>query len=344
MIFILLILLILCIWGLRLVKDNPDYISIKATIPIKGIFAVIILSSHIGSYLSLEPSLANIIYYRIIGYIGQCMVAPYFFYSGYGIFLSYRNKADYVSGFIKKRWLKTQLHFDLSVLIIIGIQLFFSIYYPLRNYVFCWIAWESVGNYNWFVFVILALYLLTYIGLFLDNKLSGDGRLLLTLIILLSGLLWVFLRLGARKESWWFDTIATFPLGMLYAFYRDKVEKWLLESNVGWLFSFFGLLAAYVAWHFAFGVDSFGICSCLFCLFIVVATMKIKIGNPVLVFLGRNAFPIYILQRLPMLLLARYDINLHPAFFIPLTILLVLPFSEVFRRLTVMMDRHWLHV
>ena len=288
MIYILLILFILCFWGLRVTKKNPDYISIKATLPIKGIFAVIILCSHMGSFLSLEPSLSNNIYLSIMAYVGQSMVAPYFFYSGFGILLSYKNKADYVSGFLKNRWLKTLLHFDLSVLIIIGIQSLFSIYYPLKNYLFCWIAWEQVGNYNWFVFVILSLYLLTYLGLLLDKKLSGDGKLFLIIIILLSGLLYVFLRLGTRRWYWWYDTIATFPLGMLYAFYRDKVETWIWGNKGRWIFVFVGLLVAYISWHFVFGVDSLGICSCLFCLLMVITTMKVKIGNPVLVFLGKN--------------------------------------------------------
>lgn len=60
--------------------------------------------------------------------------------------------------------------------------------------------------------------------------------------------------------------------------------------------------------------------------------------------LGRNAFAIYILQRLPMLLLANYGLNLRPAFFIPLSILIIIPLAEAFTRLTDRIDRQLFHV
>lgn len=344
MIVLFLILFFLCLWGLRITKENQDYISLQGTAPVKGIFAVIILCSHMGSYLSLDATLANDFYHRIMVYLGQAMVAPYFFYSGYGILLSYKKKAGYLSGFMKNRLLKTLFHFDFAILLFIIVQSLLSIYYPARNYLWCWIGWESVGNSNWFVFVILSLYLLAFVGMLLDKKTMDDGRVLVITTFFFSVFLWVFLRLCAHKDFWWVDTIAAFTLGMLFALGRHKVETMLRGSHVRWLIAFVCVLALYIAWHHGFGVDIFGICSCLFCVLLVLTTMKVKVGNPVLIFLGRNAFAIYILQRLPMLLLANYGLNLRPAFFIPLSILIIIPLAEAFTRFTDRIDRQLFHV
>ena len=343
MILVLLLLFILCLWGLRFCKVNPDYITIQGTNAVKGVLAVVILCSHMGSYLVLDNSVANRGYSWLMTYLGQSMVAPYFFYSGYGIFQSFKKKAGYVSGFFKRRWLKILVHFDLAVLLYIIVQFILSIFYPIHNYIWCWIGWESVGNSNWFIFVILSLYLIAYSGLLLDKDNNVGGRVLIVTVTILSAVLWLLLRFVAHKETWWIDTISTFPLGMLFAIYRDKVETLLKDRDLQWSFAFVCMASLYVLWHHWRGVDVFGICSCLFCLVLVLLTMKVKIGNPILTFLGRNAFSIYILQRLPMLVFSHFGLNLYPELFIPLSIVTVLLLSEAFTRLTDIIDRRFFY-
>lgn len=330
---VLILLFLICLWGLQLSKRNDGYLSLESTNAIKGIFAVIILCSHMGGYLQFEDSLANRFYFKIMEYLAQSMVAPYLFYSGYGIYYSFRNKEDYASGFFRKRFLKTLINFDLAVLVFVVVQALVPIKYPLRNYLLCWVGWESVGNSNWFIFVILALYLIAFIGFFAEKKKKGA---FLPLIILLSFTLWLFLRIVAHKESWWYDTIAAFPLGMLYYAHQDKIDKLFLLDGKTWRWALALCLVsgAYVVWHHLMGVDVFGICSCIFCLLITVFTMRIKIGNPILNWLGKHAFAIYILQRLPMLLMAHYGVHLHPGVFIPAAIILTFLLAEGFNRLT----------
>ena len=329
---VLILLFLICLWGLQFSKRNDGYLSLESTNAIKGIFAVIILCSHMGGYLQFEDNLANRSYFKIMEYLAQSMVAPYLFYSGYGIYYSFRNKENYASGFFRKRFLKTLINFDLAVLIFVVVQALVPIKYPLRNYLLCWVGWESVGNSNWFIFVILALYLIAFIGLFAEKKKKGA---LLPLIILSSFALWLFLRIVAHKESWWCDTIAAFPLGMLYYAHQDKIDKFLLDGKTWrWALALCLVSGAYVVWHHLMGVDVFGICSCIFCLLITVFTMRIKIGNPILNWLGKHAFAIYILQRLPMLLMAHYGVHLHPGVFIPAAIILTFLLAEGFNRLT----------
>ena len=51
---VLLLLFIICLWGIRFTKINPDYISLEGTKAIKGVFAIIILCSHMRGYLTLS--------------------------------------------------------------------------------------------------------------------------------------------------------------------------------------------------------------------------------------------------------------------------------------------------
>ena len=48
------------------------------------------------------------------------------------------------------------------------------------------------------------------------------------------------------------------------------------------------------------------------------------IGNPVLQWLGKNVFPLYILQRLPMLVLAHFGLNQNIALFMVLSLIFTL--------------------
>lgn len=339
---VLIVLFVLCLWKLRFTGSNAAYLSLEGTNAIKGIFAIIILCSHMGGYMSFTDAWADRSYLRIIWFIGQLMVAPFLFYSGYGLFHSFKNKPGYVSGFFKKRFLKILVHFDLAVALFILVQVLLAIYYPARNYVLCWVAWDSVGNSNWFVFVILALYLFVWLGLALDK---GRGYVLIGVVTLLSVLLWWLLYRVAHKSYWWVDTIAAFPLGMLFCALRERLERWLSGrwSGLKWAGVFVLLLALFFVWHKRFGVDVVGICSCLFCLLLVWVTMKVKVGNPALSFLGRNAFTIYILQRLPMLVFTHFGLNTRPALFIPLSIVTALLLAEGFTRLYRRIDAKLFH-
>lgn len=333
---VLAVLAILCLWRIRFTKTNPDYISLDGSNAIKGVFAVIILCSHMGGYLTLSDSLADRTYTHMIFYLGQTMVAPYLFYSGYGLFFSFRHKPGYVSSFFKKRFLKILLHFDLAILLFLIVQAFLPIRYPVQNYLLCWIGWESIGNSNWFVFVILSLYLITFCGLLLERR---NGPTLIAIVCLFSATLWLVLHFVAHKENWWIDTIAAFPLGMLFGASKDSIDTLLSRYRGLWLVMIVCLSTAFVFWHHLHGVDIYGICSCLFCLIVILASMKIKIGNPALQWLGKNAFPIYILQRLPMLVLSHFGFNLQPGIFIPVSIIVTLLLAWGFTSLTTRIDQ-----
>lgn len=83
MIFIFIIFILIILAGSK-IKNNEAYLTLEQTNVIRGIFILIVFFSHFNSYVTYNNILDNS-YLKIITYFGQAMVAPFLFYSGYGI-------------------------------------------------------------------------------------------------------------------------------------------------------------------------------------------------------------------------------------------------------------------
>ncbi len=69
----------------------PDYMAKETTGAVNGLFTLLVFLSHASSYLSLDgPVDAPYLSFR--NYLGQLIVVPFLFYSGYGILESIKSK------------------------------------------------------------------------------------------------------------------------------------------------------------------------------------------------------------------------------------------------------------
>lgn len=208
------ILFLLCLFGLRWSSFQEDYLTVPNTTSIKGIFAVLILLSHLRSYgvFASEIDLGS----NVLKILGQMIVVMYFFYSGFGIAEQYRKKGEeYSQAFPRRRILKTLLHFDVAVLLYIIIQFVLGNHYRISEYLLSLIGWTSVGNSNWFVFDILVLYLLTWIAFRVCEWFKTDESVLCLSISFLSLCFWFFTilsSLGARMVD---EYDPRFPIRLL---------------------------------------------------------------------------------------------------------------------------------
>ena len=341
MVILYFILLILILWGGQYTRFRHDYLSLKSTNAIKGIFAVLILYSHLSSYLNLSTNPFNTRFIDVNSYIAQLMVAPFLFYSGYGIMLSVTKKPNYVGTFFKNRILKILVHFDIAVLCFILLQLCLGKVYSRGEYILSWIGWFSVGNSNWFIFDILALYTISWIVLLCHTHVKRIGHHSIVFFnLLMVVILWLALYRLKPGMHWWIDTLLTYPFGMLYALHKDAIDK-KLHDGKAYFFTLTCLVAFFVVWHYSLWVDQYGFCSCIFCVLITVLTMRFRFDNKVLQWLGTYAFAIYIMQRWPMLIFVHYGLNANIPLFVCLSIPSAVVVAYIFQSLLNKLDQRF---
>lgn len=346
---LLLILIAVILYGTRVsFQGHTDYINRAQTDSIKGIFAVIILYSHMKGYL-IAPGEHDKLFYVAIDAIGQLMVVMFLLYSGYGVMESLkRNRKRYYDTFLTHRVLKIWLMFLIAVTLFLLLSIALGQEYTTEQYIWCWIGWESIGNSNWFVFDIIALYLLTYLSLSIANRLRLDLKKCALMVFFLTLAFDMSLNVSG-KESYWYDTVLAYPVGMLYSLYKSQIEK--AAKGYRWIACFLACVAMFILCREISLSDMLKIngitrmvnhllfisASSFFALALTFLTMKLKFDNAVLRWLGVNAFAIYILQRLSMIICTHYGMNenslVFSAIVIPSTLLIAAVFTATTNRM-----------
>ena len=328
MTIILIIYILISIYGIHKQKDKNAYLSKEETTNIKGIFTIMILMSHFRDYTNLD---SGSIYVKILSLFGQLMVTMFLFYSGYGIMESLTKKKNYMKSFFCHRFLKTLIHFDLAVIIYIIVSLIMGNNYRISSYLLSFIGWTSVGNSNWFMFVILGLYLITYISNITFSKNKLVGLISTTLLsFTLIGFLYFF------KEGWWYNIILCYPCGMWYSYFKEKIENIVLEK-----YKYVSLILITIIfiflYKFSHNVIIYELLACIFCLLVINFTYIFHLGNKILSFLGLYSFEIYILQRIPYNVLSKVFNNNLIFFVISLVCTIII--SIMFKYLTDFIDK-----
>lgn len=335
MFFLLLIYIALCLYKLRphFLSSSPDYMSPERTQSVKGIFILLVFFSHFNSYAVYSGTLDNL-YLSVVRAFGQCMVAPFLFLSGYGVMESIRKKgAGYVRSIPKNRVLKTLFQFVLAVIVFGLTQALLGTHFSLREWLLSLIGWDSLGNSNWYIFVAVLMYLFTFISF---RLLEGFGRPALSAAgVTLLTAAYVFL-MGhfGWKDYYWFDTALCYPLGLFFSLFRSRIEKLLHRRNGIYFAAAAALLAATAAAKYlSYNGYADIACMLLFAMTVTVVTMRVTVGNAILRWLGEHLFQIYILQRLPMILLAHFGVlQERPALSFCLSLAVTLLLAEPFRK------------
>lgn len=309
------ILLCVVLWGVRPRRaGSEEYMGREQTTAIKGIFAIIILFSHMRGYLPAEFSGGY--YGMILSLFGQSMVVMFLFYSGFGIMEALKkDERKYRESFFRKRILKIWVLFAVAVGLFAVLNIAIGKEYSLRQWLLCWTGWESIGNSNWFVFDILVLYLLTYLILTAATRAGMDLKSVATGVFVLS-LAFIVLLYIAGKGTYWYDTVLAYPMGMLFSLHsaKNQLFKW---GGVICAAAVYVLMDAYVVLWGAKGLPGvlvqalYILIPLLFTYLVVALTTRLRVGNRVLMWLGTNAFGIYILQRLAMILSEHVGLNEH---------------------------------
>lgn len=344
---LVIILAVVCFYGIRIsFKGHNDYISRSQTDSIKGIFAVIILYSHMRGYLPPPSGDYDKLYYKSLNFLGQLMVVMFLVYSGYGIMEAIkRDRELYIKKFFTHRFVKVWLMFVIAVFGFLLLSFALDYSYPMENYFYCWIGWLDIGNSNWFVFDILVLYLITYIVLYISSKKDFNLKISVLIIYAMTFIMVVVMR-KIGKAWLWYDTILAYPLGMLYSLLKNKIDfslkswRWIVVLFV--LFILFGMqrygyMNRVLYFSGSLQVLSRVFHSSVFALIVILLTMKVKIDNKCLRWLGKQAFSIYILQRIAMIFGSHIGLNesglAFATFVIPVTLLIATVYTAMTDRI-----------
>lgn len=339
MVLFFLAYILLCLYGMKPHrKFDPDYLSVSNTQAVKGIFIILVFFSHFNSYVSFETSF-DLYYKDIVTGFRQTMVTLFLFYSGYGVVESINKKGlPYLKQFPVKRMLSTLFKFICAVLIyfLVGV-LALGERYTLPRVLFSLVGWESLGNSNWYIFVVLVLYLISW----LSYRFLLNANRLIPLLLCVATVVTLIVLNGIYKVKpyYWVDTACCYVAGMLWAQYRGKIEPVINKH-----FLIYGAVTvlAFLATEFfkrRTGTTVYLIFwNLFFAGFVVLLTMRITLKNRFLVWCGQNLFELYILQRIPMILLKQWgvatiNIYLYFVLCLTLTLFLVWPFKYITQKL-----------
>lgn len=305
-----------------------DCLSRERTAAVNGLFSLLIFLSHASSYLDTSGP-EDSVYLAMRIYLDQLVVVTFLFYSGYGIMESIKAKgAPYVRSLPFHRFFKVFYHMAAAVCLYILVNLILGKTLEPVQTLLAFTGWTSIGNSNWYIFTVLALYLIVFVCFFLARY----NRYLGVALTAAAAALFVLWQKWLDRGPWTYNTTLLFPAGMAFSLLRPKLEK-LITKNDGFYFGSLGILTAaflaasqYRQRRFLF----YTVWALLFMALIVTVSRKLQLGNSILQWFGAHIFSFFILQRIPFMILSALGLSEHKYQFVILSFLFTLVLASLF--------------
>ena len=269
MIIILIILLALTCVGLKRTDVQEECLKKEYTDAIKGMFIIIVFYSHLLPYLTNSGVSFSPILIKGDGYIRSIPC---------------------------KRVLSTLVNYDIAVIVFLCMNLLLGIHYSAGKYALSLIAWDSVGQSNWYIFAIVCCYASTFISFTLFKKhlyaFASTVFLLLIYVVVMHEF----------KETWWYNIILSYPAGMSVSLYKKPLFS-ILERY--YVISITALLLLFIPlFHYRNYTPVYLAAAVIFAFLFFVVSYKVVINNRFLSWCGKNLFQLYVYQRIPMIALS----------------------------------------
>lgn len=286
--------------------------SFEQTNSIKGFFILFVFIRHVLQYVQssgyLFASIGDKQFVQIDHALGQLIVVMFLFYSGYGVMESIKKKGNsYVKSIPKKRILPTLINFDIAVLCFLFVDFILpNVHINPSKIVWALLGWTSIGNSNWYILDIILCYLivwLVYNFTFKQHPHSQSIHLILTFALLAA--LLIFLKVF--QHSWWYDTLFCFGFGMIWSSYRNQIHGFIQSHYTKVFIAVAAIFIGLRILNFDILHIKYNVLSCAFAALCVITTMKVRLSNSILQWLGTHLFPLYIYQRITMLCLYEMD-------------------------------------
>lgn len=335
MIVLYIILFIVVLFSLRKLPEgkvfNDSYISIDTSNIVKGICIWIVFICHISSYMHDIPALSDFdkLIFSANSYVKQLLVVPFLFYSGYGVTLAIKNKKGYGEGIIMHRIFPTLVNFDIAILFFLIMNIALGIKMEEKIIILSFIGWESIGNSNWYIFCIIFCYFISW----LSYRLFGSCLKMIYSIIALV-VMYTVIMFICRKGPWWYDTVYAYAFGSFFAWFRDDV--WVIIHRKYKYFTVLALIGFLLSYNAPNTLSfSANVSAVFLCCLVLLFTMKIRLNSPFLMWSGKHLFPLYIYQRIPMIIFSTVAggafMNSHRYYYVILCFVLTLLFALLYR-------------
>lgn len=300
-----LVFLILCQISIVNVKFKGvndfyyDYMNLKYTSQIKGIFVWMIILYHNRIYFRGDNKL---IYNQVLNCIGQKMVSMFLFYSGFGIYESIKMKGK---DYIKKLPHKSIILFIKSQIIIIIFlitNILLGIKINLYNYFLSIIFKSSLGNSNWFAFSIILFYFYSFLSFFFIKNIKYYVLGIIFVSILCFFHMYFVYNYYYPKVSHAIDNTLCFILGFFYSLLKNYFENFIMKTDK----VYYGVLSISILIFYYFYIYKLrtiwitSITNGIFSLITIIISMKVRFNNEFLNLLNLHSYSIYLLQRVVM--------------------------------------------
>lgn len=317
---------------------NKDYLDKKNTTAVNGVFVILIVFSHYAQYANFG-GLYDDPYLALRAHLGQMVVASFLFYSGYGMMESIKKSGEtYVKKILTKFW-QLLLRCDMAVLLFLVLDVVLGISYLPQQVLLAFTTWTSVGNSNWYITAILMIYIAMYVSFRISGKLSekirDDIGILLTFLMTI---LFVFIQMKLDRPTYCYNTMILAPAGLLYSKHKDFFERIIMRNDLTYYLTIAITIGVYVVAFFHkndYGIEGYTVWALSFTALLVLFTMKVKLHNSILEWLGTHVFSIYILQRMPMIILSNFGyIETHKYISLIVSFAVTIPLAIIFEIIT----------
>lgn len=324
-----MIIFIVLLFILALYKCKPkfnkgfyeDYSSINQTRSINGICIMLILLSHTFAKVS-AGDVFDKVYEPMRIFLGQFVVVPFLFYSGYGIMESINNKDDYIKTFPKKKFLKIVVQFAIITVLYIILHLILGTNYSIPHILLSFTGITTIGNGNWYILSTFVFYIsiILCFNLFKKNKVLATVGVTFCLVLLMA------VEILLDFPTYYYSTTIFFAVGMFYSLLKKPFDKVVMKNNVVWgiclLISVLGFVVLkgfmdksvlfYPIWC-GFGM-----------LMILFVTMKVRVENKALIWLGKTTFFNITLQGISQIVFTKFLTNNYLIYILVIVVSLLL--------------------
>ncbi len=306
-----LLLVVLLLWGAKFFGKkqwNGEFMSLRQTKAIQGFCAICIMLHHISQktcapWLNSKVVVHGLDVFVAIGYL---LVGIFFFCSGYGLYKSYKEKTNYLNGFLQKRLLPILISFCTTSIIYIVARRLMGEYLGFPTTLFHLSGPYLSNPYAWYALVLPIFYLVFY---FAFRFCKNEKRAIL--VVAIATLLYILNCDWWMYGTWWYNAIPLFIVGILFAKFQDKIVNEMKQRYV--LYIIISLALTIFFHHLSENTkevlhnDAYALCRLMrlfsqmiacftFTVFVFLLGMKIKIGNKALAFMGTITLEFYLIH------------------------------------------------